>query len=141
MKKNLFDLCSNAINTSSASSSTSGCTLDTLLMAKASIYGDIATYTPPTRLLGVDTKEPPRPSLFGVPIYESRHITKTIIAQTRYPKSRKKRIREKFRKKYSRAVVVPSNEIYFIQGLGYFGHPAVVGQIKNVGINKPPRSE
>jgi hypothetical protein len=56
-------------------------------------------------------------SPFGIEVYaiESKYLPKEHkFVQSRYPKSRKRRIREKFRKKYGRWIEMPNDKLYFI---------------------------
>ena len=57
----------------------------------------------------------------SMPILTNRFLGKEIISQSKHPRSKKKRIIKKFRKKYSQTVKVPSNEVYVVNNETLFG--------------------
>lgn len=77
----------------------------------------------------IDTIPKPQP----IRVFTNNHMVETI--QTRFPKSKKKRIRRKFAKKYRKSV--PMLAAYFDQANGrLFCHPSVAGRIaSDIGVD------
>jgi hypothetical protein len=64
----------------------------------------------------------------GFKIYTDPNLTISEDIQTKYPRSKKKRIKKKFKKMYKKSVIVPSPNIYIFER-NMFCHPVYYEKI------------
>lgn len=69
----------------------------------------------------------------GTPVYIDKYAYRTESRQVKFPRSKKKRIRNKWAKqtKNYKAIEIPC--AYFVFG-DIYAHPAIVAKIKKLGV-------
>ncbi len=71
-------------------------------------------------------------NLHGTPVIESPFLTITETTQTFIPRSKKRRIIKKCRRKYAQTTTYPDPHIYKVAGVGIIGHPAAIVRMKEI---------
>jgi hypothetical protein len=63
----------------------------------------------------------------GMPVYKSNHCV--VMEQYRFPKSKKKRIRKKWRKETRNFKCLPDPQMYLLKDKAWIGHPATIQKL------------